>query len=64
MRLCHKDGKYNPADVLNKHMSSPELFSLIKTLFFWTWHDDHDLKISKDEGRVIRSILKRNRSAS
>ena len=57
VRFCHIEGKYNPADVLSKYMSSHEWFALMKPLIFWTWRDDEVPKNGEDEGSVTRLSL-------
>jgi hypothetical protein len=57
VKFCHIDGKYNPADVLSKHMSSREWFALMKPLIFWSWRDDGVPTNGEVEGSVNRSPL-------
>ena len=40
VNFVHIDGKYNPADVLTKHMSSREWYELMKPLIFWRSRED------------------------
>ena len=63
VNFIHIDGKYNPADVLTKHMSSREWYELMKPLIFWRTRkqEEQEEKISqphRSEGSVGNDTMK------